>query len=73
MARVTVEDCLAQVNNRFALVLLAAKRARQLMRGQGKMVRSTNKVCVTALREIAARKVRWDRDTDDLFREENAG
>lgn len=55
MARVTVEDCLEKVENRFALVHLASKRARQLRVEQDEpFVRSDNKECVTALREIAA-------------------
>jgi len=56
MARVTVEDCLEQVENRFALVLLAAQRTRQLMKGAEPLVDNTddNKEAVTALREIAA-------------------
>jgi len=55
MARVTVEDCLEQVENRFALVLLAAQRTRQLMKGEEARLESTgdNKEAVTALREIA--------------------
>jgi len=55
MARVTVEDCLKNVKNRFELVILAAKRARQLMRGKEPMVDWDNdKPTVVALREIAA-------------------
>ncbi len=53
MARVTVEDCLAQVPNRFALVVLAASRARQLSRGDESLVEAPNKPAVMALREIA--------------------
>lgn len=54
MARVTVEDCLKNVKNRFELVILAAKRARQLMRGKTPMVDIDNdKATVVALREIA--------------------
>jgi DNA-directed RNA polymerase subunit omega len=54
MARVTVEDCLKNVKNRFELVLLAAKRARQLMRGKEPHVEWDNdKPTVVALREIA--------------------
>ncbi|MBP6628538.1 MAG: DNA-directed RNA polymerase subunit omega [Kofleriaceae bacterium] len=53
MARVTVEDCLERVNNRFALVVLAAERARQLSRGATPQVDCDNKPAVTALREIA--------------------
>jgi DNA-directed RNA polymerase subunit omega len=56
MARVTVEDCLRIVNNRFELVLVAAKRARQLMRGSvdSKVPWDNDKSTVVALREIAA-------------------
>ena len=51
MARVTVEDCLDKVPNRFALVILAAERARQLSRGATPGVDCDNKPAVTALRE----------------------
>ena len=54
MARITVEDCLLKIPSRFALVHLAAKRARQLMKGSPSLIRTENKVVVTALREIAA-------------------
>lgn len=55
MARVTVEDCLKNVKNRFELVVIAAKRARQLMRGKEPRVDWDNdKPTVVALREIAA-------------------
>jgi DNA-directed RNA polymerase subunit omega len=57
MARITVEDCLESVENRFQLVLLAAKRAKQLLKGSRPLIDSENKEVVTALREIAARKV----------------
>lgn len=60
MARVTVEDCLTKVENRFSLVLLAVRRARQLQQGTKALVTSENKPCVTALREIAAGNVKWD-------------
>lgn len=54
MARVTVEDCLKNVRNRFELVHLAAKRSRQLMRGKDPHVPWDNdKATVVALREIA--------------------
>ena len=65
MARVTVEDCLEREDNRFALVVLAAQRARQLMKGAAPLIQSTNKAAVTALREIAAGKVHWDRPSHD--------
>ncbi|RDI41504.1 DNA-directed RNA polymerase subunit omega [Aquicella lusitana] len=55
MARVTVEDCLKNVKNRFELVIIAAKRARQLMHGKEPKVEWDNdKSTVVALREIAA-------------------
>lgn len=54
MARVTVEDCLEKVNNRFDLVLMAAKRARLIANGQEPLVEEENdKPTVLALREIA--------------------
>jgi DNA-directed RNA polymerase subunit omega len=58
MARITVEDCLQKVPNRFELVMLAAKRARQLFQGAKPLIDSDNREVVTALREIAAGKVR---------------
>ncbi len=54
MARITVEDCLQKVDNRFALIHLAAKRVRQLRKGAEPLVVCKNKDTVTALREIAA-------------------
>lgn len=61
MARVTVEDCLKNVKNRFELVILSAKRARQLMHGKEPMVEWDNdKPTVVALREIAAGFTNFD-------------
>jgi DNA-directed RNA polymerase subunit omega len=58
MARITVEDCLSRVENRFELVLLAAKRARQLEFGTEPLVNWDNdKPTVVALREISQNKV----------------
>jgi len=57
MARITVEDCLQQVPNRFELVLLGARRAKQLLKGARPLVDSDNKEVVAALREIGAGKV----------------
>lgn len=62
MARVTVEDCLEKVGNRFALTILAAERARQLAKGARPLVRCDNKPAVTALREIAEGKVNFEGD-----------
>lgn len=58
MARVTIEDCLDKVPNRFMLVHMAAKRVRQIREGAEFLVKSSdNEDVVTALREIAAGKV----------------
>ncbi|HJD43918.1 MAG TPA: DNA-directed RNA polymerase subunit omega [Candidatus Paenalcaligenes intestinipullorum] len=54
MARITVEDCLSQIPNRFNLTLVAAYRARELAQGHEPRVESRNKPTVTALREIAS-------------------
>jgi DNA-directed RNA polymerase subunit omega len=70
MARVTVEDCLEQEENRFALVVLAAHRTRALMKGTTHpLVASKNKPAVTALREIARGRVHFHRDTDEVVNE----
>ena len=61
MARVTVEDCLSQVENRFELVLVSAKRARQLANGaEPTLPWENDKPTVMALRELAASSI--DRD-----------
>ena len=59
MARITVEDCLEVVDNRFQLVMMAAKRARQLSKGVASAIDGDpdDKPTVTALREIAARRI----------------
>lgn len=54
MARVTVEDCLKKIDNRFEMVLTAAVRARQLSSGTVARVDSKDKPTVVALREISA-------------------
>jgi DNA-directed RNA polymerase subunit omega len=69
MARVTVEDCLEREENRFALVVLASQRTRQLMKGATMLVHSKNKPAVTGLREIAAGKVHYDRPSHDAVQE----
>ena len=58
MARITVEDCQERVENRFLLVQMAIKRVRQYREGYEPLISSRNKEVVTALREIAAGKVR---------------
>lgn len=60
MARITVEDCLQVVDNRFELVMMAAKRARQLSNGVESQIdnsEANDKPTVLALREIAARRI----------------
>ena len=59
MARITVEDCLTKEHNRFGLVQLASKRAKQLLHGAKTVIPDTkgNKSVVVALREIAGGKV----------------
>ena len=59
MARITIEDCLERVENRYELVHLASKRVKQLRKDQSgvPLVKSKNKDIVTALREVAAGKV----------------
>jgi len=58
MARITVEDCLDKVSSRFELVMIASVRAKQLLKGAKPLIQSDNRDIVTALREIAAGKVR---------------
>lgn len=65
MARVTIEDCLLNVENMYQLVHVATLRARQLYSGSYKTVRCKNKEVVTALREIAAGHVHIGEDTSD--------
>lgn len=66
MARVTVEDCLEREENRFALVVLASARTRQIMKGSAPLVRARNKPAVNSLREIAAGKVHYDRASHEV-------
>lgn len=66
MARITVEDCLKKIDNRFGLIHLAAKRVRQLRKGAEPLVVCKNKDVVVALREIAAGQVfRLEEGEDD--------
>ena len=72
MARITIEDCMEKVPNRFQLVQMAAIRAKQLKRGAAALLdKDDNKEVVTALREIAAGIVTPDMsevpDVDPLF------
>jgi len=65
MARISVEDCLKKIPNRFALVLQAAARTKQLLKGSKPRVQSDNKEIVISLREIAAGKVSPARTLDE--------
>jgi DNA-directed RNA polymerase subunit omega len=68
MARITVEDCTELIENRFALCILAVKRARQLKNGARPIVEGTGDTPpVMALRDIASKKVRFDRDVRDVL------
>jgi DNA-directed RNA polymerase subunit omega len=69
MARVTVEDCLEREENRFALVVLAAARTRQIMKGSQALIRAKNKAAVCSLREIAAGKVHFHRPSHEVVDE----
>ncbi|ABB32551.1 DNA-directed RNA polymerase subunit omega [Geobacter hydrogenophilus] len=62
MARVTVEDCLEKVDNRFLLVMLASKRVKQLYKGASPLIdnKAANKNVVVSLREIASGKVGYE-------------
>ena len=60
MARVTIEDCLKKVDNRFALIQLAFQRVKQTRAGAAPLIQSKNKEIVVALREIAAGQVTLD-------------
>ncbi|MBW2622837.1 MAG: DNA-directed RNA polymerase subunit omega [Deltaproteobacteria bacterium] len=78
MARVTIEDCLERVDNRFSLVHLAARRVRQLRAGSKVMSDRKNKDVVLALREIADGYITQDniddfesRDQDELLLTDN--
>ena len=71
MARITVEDCLEHVDNRFNLVLLATKRARQLANGVEPLIPWENdKPTVVALREIAAGLITVDTVDDQINQDE---
>lgn len=80
MARLTVEDCLSTVDNRYNLVLLASKRARQIIMGSAPLIEEDNdKPTVIALREIAEGLVTRDnidqidkKDVEDEFPEADA-
>ena len=65
MARITIEDCLQNENNRFSLVRLASRRAKQLLSGSTPVTETKgNKAIVSALREIADGKVKFRKHDD---------
>lgn len=67
MARVTVEDCIEKIPNRFALVLTTAHRAKQMMKGSKYLGEvNDNKFIVNSLREIAVEKVRLNTDLENI-------
>ena len=69
MARVTVEDCIVQIPNRFELVLIAAQRARNIGRGEDLTLdRDNDKNPVVALREIADQTIALDSVEADLIK-----
>ncbi|MDO8644511.1 MAG: DNA-directed RNA polymerase subunit omega [bacterium] len=63
MARVTVEDCLKNCENRFALVHIAVRRTKELFKGAAAAILCKNKEVVTSLREIAANKISFYEET----------
>ncbi len=67
MARITVEDGLKQIPNRFALVHAAVKRTRQLRKGSKALVEADNRDIVVALREIAAGEVEVEEESKKLL------
>lgn len=68
MARVTIEDCLKSINNRFVLVQMSIKRTRQLLKGAKTLVESDNREIVNSLREIAQGKVVLDANIEKSFK-----
>jgi DNA-directed RNA polymerase subunit omega len=64
MARITVEDCLRKVESRFQLVMLAARRAKMIMKGAHPLIEADNRPIVMALREVAAGKVKFKQPED---------
>ena len=71
MARITVEDCLQQINNRFTIIHMAAQRVRQLRKGSEPTLPSKNKDVVLALREIASGNVTKKKILESISLTEN--
>jgi DNA-directed RNA polymerase subunit omega len=71
VARITIEDCLKRVNNRFLLVNMVAKRVRQIREGSDYLVSSPkNEDIVVALREVAAGKIKGVESEEETEKEE---
>lgn len=71
MARITIEDCLKRVNNRFLLVNMTAKRVRQIREGSEYLIYSPkNEDIVVSLREIAAGKITIREEKEEEIKEE---
>ena len=71
MARITIEDCLKRVNNRFLLVTMTAKRVRQIREGSEYLIYSPkNEDIVVSLREIAAGKITIREEKEEEIKEE---
>ncbi|MUM77069.1 DNA-directed RNA polymerase subunit omega [Pseudodesulfovibrio sp. F-1] len=66
MARITVEDCLEKVSNRFLITQMGIKRVKQYREGYPPLVESKNKEIVNSLREIAAGKILPDQEIPDV-------
>ncbi|MFC1839626.1 DNA-directed RNA polymerase subunit omega [Thermodesulfobacteriota bacterium] len=67
MARITVEDCLKNVNNRFSLIHMVAKRVRQLRKGSEPTIVSKNRDIVLSLREIASGNISKQTEEEARF------
>ncbi|MCB1197485.1 MAG: DNA-directed RNA polymerase subunit omega, partial [Deltaproteobacteria bacterium] len=65
MARISIEDCLDRINNRFALVHLVCERSKQLLKGSIPLIQCDNKDVVTSLREVAADKIKLAKVLDE--------
>lgn len=65
MARITVEDCLAKVSNRFLITQMGIKRVKQYREGYEPLVETKNKEVVNSLREIAAGKILPDQPLEE--------
>lgn len=71
MARITVEDCLKNVNNRFTLIHMVAKRVRQLRKGSEPTITSKNRDIVLSLREIASGNISKQTEEEARFLNES--